>query len=308
MSRIPLRRTILYAVLAIVGLAVAYLVVVAPLRSVDTGAGDDAPPDADRATGEATPTGPVPATANTPAAPSGVPMPVGDLPGWKQVFTDDFTGTTLEQPKWIVYEGQPENDPGGWFDPSRVSVRDGMLVIGAWQDPARDNLYATGGVSNRHSHTGPYGRYQIRFRADQGTGIAYVVLLWPSDDNEYPPEIDIAEDNGKDRQTVYGVLHPTDQQTYRIEEFQVKADATKWHTVGLEWTPGRLVYTLDGEVWARTDGGQVPTEQMSLALQTQAWYCGHGWEACPDRSTPERVNLEVDWVVIYDLADGDPAD
>ena len=34
-----------------------------------------------------------PTTVDVPtaAAPSGKPMPVGDLPGWKQVFSDDFT-------------------------------------------------------------------------------------------------------------------------------------------------------------------------------------------------------------------------
>jgi hypothetical protein len=36
-----------------------------------------------------------------------------------------------------------------------------------------------------------------------------------------------------------------------------------------------------------------------LALQSQAWYCGHTWEACPDETTPPVVNLQVDWVVAY---------
>src|SRR5215218_2888682 len=41
---------------------------------------------------------------------SGVPMPDGDLPGWRQVFTDDFDRSTLG-PKWDVYTGQPDGDP-----------------------------------------------------------------------------------------------------------------------------------------------------------------------------------------------------
>ena len=40
-------------------------------------------------------------------------------------------------------------------------------------------------------------------------------------------------------------------------------------------------------------------EPMALALQSQAWYCGHTWEACPDETTPDVVNLQVDWVAIY---------
>jgi beta-glucanase (GH16 family) len=212
------------------------------------------------------------------------------------VFPDDFTGGQLDG-QWYRYEGQPDGDPGGWFDPSHVSVGNGVLTIGAWQEPSRNDLYATGGVSNSRSFSQTYGRFEMRFRVQPGTGIAYVLLLWPTND-DYPPEIDIAEDNGRDRQTMYAVLHPSDT-SFPNEQRDVAVDATQWHTAGLEWTPRRLVFTLDGEPWARIDGPQVPAEPMSLALQTQAWYCGHDWEACPDETTPERVDLEVDWVAIY---------
>src|SRR5262245_39552957 len=40
-----------------------------------------------------------PTTKTNPAAPSGVPMPVGDLPGWHQTFADDFTGTDASK-RW----------------------------------------------------------------------------------------------------------------------------------------------------------------------------------------------------------------
>jgi hypothetical protein len=301
--RPPVRRLAGIAVLIVVALAVVYLVVIAPLRSSIDGDPGSAPAGSTGQPGPTSPTGqtgsptagpasPGPATA----APSGEPMPVGDLPGWRQVFTDDFTGAELGD-DWFRYEGQPDGDPGGYFYPSHVEVGGGLLTIGGWQEPDRDNLYVTGGVSNRPGYSETYGRFEIRFRADQGTGIAYVLLLWPTDDN-YPPEVDIAEDRGQDRQTMYAFLHPADT-VYPKEERTVAVDATQWHTVGLEWTPERLVYTLDGQVWGRVDGPQVPAEPMSLALQTQAWYCGHNWEACPDETTPERVNLEIDWVAIW---------
>ncbi|QKW13419.1 MULTISPECIES: family 16 glycosylhydrolase [unclassified Micromonospora] len=225
---------------------------------------------------------------------SGVPMPRGDLPGWRQIFADDFSGTALSS-DWFAYEGQPDGDPGGWFDPSHVMVADGLLTIGGWREPARGDLYVTGGVSNRHAVSRSYGRYDIRFRMDQGTGIAYALLLWPAD-NQYPPEIDIAEDNGRDRRRMYGVLHPPQG---RPVERSVAGDFTQWHTAGLEWTPGRLVFTLDGVPWTTITGDGVPREPMALALQSQAWYCGHTWEACPDATTPARVDLTIDWVTIY---------
>lgn len=222
-------------------------------------------------------------------------MPSGDLPGWRQVFADDFSGGALGS-DWISYEGQPAGDPGGWFSPSHVSVGAGTLTIGAWRESARNDLYVTGGISNRAVFSQTYGRYDIRFRMDQGRGIAYAILLWPSS-NKYPPEIDIAEDNGQNRDSMHASMHSADGQT-RVDR-DIKGDFSQWHTAGLRWTPKKLEFTLDGKVWATMTGSQVPAQPMSLAIQSQAWYCGHSWEACPDASTPSRVNLEVDWAVAY---------
>ncbi|WP_432906158.1 glycoside hydrolase family 16 protein [Micromonospora matsumotoense] len=244
------------------------------------------------------PTGPTRSPPPPPATvtPSGARLPQGDLPGWRQIFTDDFSGPVLDD-RWFAYQGQPDGDPGGYFDPAHVSVTGGALVIGGWPEPGRGGRYVTGGVSNRQVVSRTYGRFDIRFRMDRGTGIAYALLLWPAS-NDYPPEIDIAEDNGRDRSRMYGVLHPVQG---RPVEQNVPGDFTRWHTAGLEWTPDRLVFTLDGQPWATLSGDQVPDEPMALALQSQAWYCGHTWEACPDQTTPPRVDLQVDWVAIYEL-------
>jgi beta-glucanase (GH16 family) len=132
---------------------------------------------------------------------------------------------------------------------------------------------------------------------DAGVGIAYALLLWPTD-NSWPPEVDIIEDNGGDRQSTSSTMHydPDDKKIQR----QTKGDFTKWHTATLEWTPGHLVYLLDNKVWATIDSPHVPNQEMDLALQTQAWGCGGTWEHCPNSTTPPVVDLQVDWVSIYD--------
>ncbi|MDQ7908234.1 glycoside hydrolase family 16 protein [Phytohabitans sp. ZYX-F-186] len=289
------RAVLAFACVVSVG-AVAYLTFVAPFAPAGTGpGGGKASPR--WVTGTAATPGASPSGGRNPIVvdPGGVAMPRGDLPGWRLSFADDFSGVALDE-RWFAYDGQPDNDPGGWFDPSHVSVGGGLLTIGGWREPARRDLYVTGGVSNRNAVTQTYGRFDVRFRMDQGTGIAYALLLWPAD-NKYPPEIDFAEDNGRDRRTMYASVHAADGS--EPEGSSVRGDFTQWHTASLEWTPGRLVFGLDGRVWHTITGAQVPSEPMALALQSQAWYCGHGWEACPDATTPERVNLQVDWVVSY---------
>jgi hypothetical protein len=229
--------------------------------------------------------------------PSGVRMPIGDIPGWHQTFTDDFTGNALSD-KWYSYAGQPAGDPGGWYEPGHVSVGGGMLTIsGSKQQTPHGLLYATGGISNHNVFSQTYGRFDVRFRMDKGVGIMYALLLWPSD-NKWPPEIDIIEDNGSDRSWTTSTMHYGANDS--TIERRTKGDFTQWHTATLEWTPGHLVYKLDGKVWGTIDSSHVPSEPMDLALQTQAFNCGGAFEKCPNSTTPPVVNLEVDWVSCYE--------
>jgi hypothetical protein len=49
-----------------------------------------------------------------------------------------------------------------------------------------------------------------------------------------------------------------------------KIDMTQWHTYGVEWTPTRLLFTIDGSGWATMGGAAVPHQAMKLAIQTMA--------------------------------------
>lgn len=229
-------------------------------------------------------------------------MPTGDLQGWHQVFADDFSGTTLNTSLWRVYSGQPGGDPGGWFDPNHVSVSNGLLTISGYQDAADGGKWATGGISSSPGLIQTYGKYLVRLRFEKGVGISHMILLWPAD-NGWPPEVDFSEDNAGNRQTDYSTLHwgADNSQLQNV----LAIDLTKWHTFGVEWKPGSLVYTVDGHVWATSSGSQVPSVPMVMDIQTQAWACGTStWEQCTNATTPSHVNLYVDWAVAYAPAIG----
>ncbi|HEY7138094.1 MAG TPA: glycoside hydrolase family 16 protein [Acidimicrobiia bacterium] len=238
----------------------------------------------------------IPARTISPDWPSGAPMPVGDVPGWHQVFRDDFLGSSLNQHAWGAYEGQPAGDPGGWWDPSHVVVRGGTVQLATYRDPRFGRRWVSGGMSSAHALRQTYGKYLVRFRVDAGDGVALVLLLWPAADM-WPPEIDFGESGGGSRQEMSATLHygTTDHQIQR----SVSADFTRWHTMGVEWTPGRLQYTLDGRVWATIDSPAVPAIPMEMDAQAQAGTCGDRWAPCPDATTPGRVDAEIDWVVAY---------
>jgi beta-glucanase (GH16 family) len=221
--------------------------------------------------------------------------PAAAGPGhWERVFTDDFTHG-LSAKRWGRYSGRPGGDPGGWWDPSHVVVRRGILRLETYRDGGR---WVSGGLSSARGLKQTYGRYDVRFRMDAGRGVAGVLLLWPVRDH-WPPEIDFAEAGGttRKRDHMTATLHygAANRQIQR----SVRADFTRWHRMGVEWTPKRLVYRLDGRTWATVASPHVPAEPMELDLQTQAGTCGDRYAPCPDASTPARVTMYVDWVRAY---------
>jgi beta-glucanase (GH16 family) len=127
--------------------------------------------------------------------------------------------------------------------------------------------------------------------------VAGIILLWPVRD--WPPEIDFAENGGTTtaRGSMAATLHHGEE-NHQIQR-RVRADFTRWHRMGVEWTPGKLVYTLDGRTWGTVESRHVPDEPMELDIQTQTGACGDRCAPCPNASTPALVEMEVDWVKAY---------
>lgn len=216
---------------------------------------------------------------------------------WHRVFFDDFKHG-LDRAKWGRYSGQPGGDPGGWWEPSHVVVRNGVLNLETYRDRRYGGRWVSGGLSNARALKRTYGRYEVRFRMDAGKGVAGILLLWPVRDH-WPPEIDFAEDGGRTgrRHSMSATLHYGEEN--HIIQREVRADFTRWHTMGVVWTPSKLVYTLDGRPWGRVSSRHVPSEPMELAMQTQAGTCGDRYAPCPDSTTPAEVNMQIDWVRVF---------
>jgi beta-glucanase (GH16 family) len=216
---------------------------------------------------------------------------------WKRAFVDDFTHG-LDRSRWGEYSGQPGGDPGGWWDPSHVTVRNGVLNLETYRDSRFGGRWVSGGVSSSHGVRQRYGRYVVRFRMDGGKGVQGIVLLWPAPD-VWPPEIDFAETGGTTnrRDEISATLHhgSSDRQIQR----SVRGNFTHWHTAEVEWTPRRLAYKLDGRRWGGVHSKHVPNIRMELDIQTQAGTCGDRYAPCPDSTTPDHVNLQIDRVTAY---------
>ena len=217
---------------------------------------------------------------------------------WRVVFFDNFRHG-LRSSLWGRYSGEPGGDPGGLWSPSHVVVRHGVLDLETYRDPRFGWRWVSGGVSSAPALTQIYGKYEVRLRVDRGEGVAFVALLWPSDGG-WPPEIDFAENGGESgaRDGISATLHygSHDSQIQRM----LGVDLTRWHVVGVEWVPGKLVYTIDGRAWATVRSDAVPDQRMEMDFQTQAGTCGDSSAPCPNGQTPAYVDAQIQWVRAYD--------
>ena len=104
-----------------------------------------------------------------------------------------------------------------------------------------------------------YGWIQARIKLPSGAG------LWPAfwaigtdfDRVGWPAsgEIDLMENNGSDPFKVYGVLHgpmPGQANGYNLVAAARSASslAVGFHVFGIDWSPGKIVFTLDGVRYA----------------------------------------------------------
>ena len=154
-------------------------------------------------------------------------------------------------------------------------VHNCLLTLRGYKDsPEKSGLFVTGGIGMSNMYAQTYGKYLVRMRADRGNGISTIALLWPRA-NIWPPEVDFYEDGGGDRANMTATLHcgPNGVDNCKIQKSLNGYDFSQWHTVGVEWTVGKLVYTIDGYRWAIVTGPGVPSIPMVLGLQSQSLEC-----------------------------------
>lgn len=162
--------------------------------------------------------------------PSGrLPPGPNALKGFTLRYVTDFKGTTL--PKgWGAFTGVPGGDPGGQFGASHVVVKNGMLELNTWKDPAYHNKWVTGGVC-QCGLASTYGAYFVRSRIT-GPGPNEVQLLWPAS-NIWPPEVDFNETGSSDTSTSstlhYGVTNEVDQRALIIDLTRGTRGASSGH-------------------------------------------------------------------------------
>jgi hypothetical protein len=228
------------------------------------------------------------------SSPSGESMPVGDLDGWRQTFTDDFSQNVQQgafpgpyADDWLSYNGFADTSGNGLYDQSIISAHDSVLDLhvqtiggtrrGAAPVPLVDHRW--GGQK--------YGRFTVRMRSDRVDGYGLAFLLW-SDRNDWNDgEVDFPE--GALGSIPSANNHCIGDPQTTCLSVVTGAAMTSWHTYTIDWKPNSLVFLLDGRTVASTTH-DVPAKTMHWVMQVGS----HGKDD-PSASG----HLLIDWAAVY---------
>ena len=135
-----------------------------------------------------------------------------------------------------------------------------------------------------------YGRFSVRFQADSTPGYKAAWLLWP-DSNVWPADGEIDFPEGDLDKNMSAFAHWATGSGGQ-DAFTLTATYAAWHIATIDWTPGKLVFYLDGKV-VGTSTKMVPTKAMHWVMQTETTLNG----SAPSSSVSGHVR--VDWVTAY---------
>lgn len=229
---------------------------------------------------------------------------------WKLKFTEDFKGTKLNEKLWSrIGPGKPDWCKNMSVRADLVEVKDGQLHaygVKNGDKTADERSVLTGGVMTKGKFAMLYGKIEVRCKLESQKGAWPAIWLMPENPvGQWPDcgEIDILERLNSDDfvyQTVHSAWtasHPNDPP----QGGKGKIKPTDWNIYGLEWTPEKITWTVNGKpTHSYAKVGDDPlrypwTVPFYLMIDMQL---GGNWVGAVDETTLP-VAMHVDWVKFY---------
>ncbi len=231
---------------------------------------------------------------------------------FKLILTEEFKGKRLNEKLWSrIEQGAPDWRKNMSTRPDLVEVKNGVLFAYGKRNEDRTadpRSCLTGGISSQKKFALLYGKVEVKCKLHAQKGAWPAIWMMPDKgDKPWPVggEIDIVERLNFDNfvyQTVHSSWtqgHPNDPPKGGRGTFQTD----DWNVYGLEWTPEKLVWTVNGKTthqYAKVgeDLARYPwVEPFYLMIDMQL---GGSWVGPINESTLP-TQMEVEWVKFYTL-------
>ncbi|ANH94758.1 ricin-type beta-trefoil lectin domain protein [Streptomyces sp. NPDC057197] len=255
------------------------------------------------------------------ASPSPAAAPTAAAPAMFSGFSDTFdgpAGAAVDSAKWQTETGDNVNNHERQYYTAgtRNAALDGQghLVItarrenpGGYQCWYGTCQYTSARLNTSGKFDAQYGHVEARMKIPRGQGMwpAFWMLgtpvNWPDSG-----EIDIMENVGFEPSTVHGTIHGPGYSgsggigaAYSLPNGQAFADA--FHTFAVDWAPGSITWSVDGNVYQRRTpadlGGRTWVFDKPFFLILNLAVGGY-WPGDPDGSTSLPQQLVVDSVSV----------
>ena len=202
------------------------------------------------------------------------------------LLDEQFDGNALDSSIWNTCHWWHDNgctiasnNELEWYLPQQVGVSDGALHLTAKRSKISASDGKSYGFASGMVTTGPptyeepaklaftYGKVDVRFRLPAGRGLWPAIWLLPASKNSLP-ETDLLEVTGEDTGLLRMRLHPKNRSALSIgKDYRLpngKSLAEGWHTVSLDWTPGKLVF-FAGREEGLAAGGQAGAKRADVS-------------------------------------------
>lgn len=252
--------------------------------------------------------------------------PAPDVGTTAVTFADEFNapaGTPVDGSKWQLETGDNVNNHERQYytNSTRNAVHDGqgnLVITARRENPSNYQCwygtcqYTSARLNTAGRFTQTYGTFEARIRMSRGQGMwpAFWMLGndignvgWPQSG-----EIDIMENVGFEPNTVHGTLHgPGYSGSGGIGAgYSIGSPfADGFHTFKVDWSPNRIVWSVDGNVYqtrtpADLGGRQWVFDKPFFMILNLA--VGGYWPGDPDASTPFPNTLVIDYVRVTNNA------
>jgi beta-glucanase (GH16 family) len=246
-----------------------------------------------------------PAAANAAAQAAKLTLPKVK---WKVSWHDEFRGRGKPSKYWSPVTG---NGTNGWSHHALHYYRagnayqngKGALVISAAKTGPKDRLrcwngkckYTSARIQTSGKFQQAYGRFAVRAKLPTGKGVW--PAFWMQRASRPYGEIDVVETIGSKPNLVQGYAHQTRRVgggTYALR----RPLSAGFHTYGVDWTPHRVVWWVDGHPYAQLKRykGWVFNKPFYLILNIQV---GGSWPGTPTKATRFPARMQVDWVRVF---------